>query len=348
MSEKTEQPTAQKIRKSREEGDVAKSKDLTQTVLILSLFGYVIFDSERLFKSFSSLLIAPVGTIGFEFDNAVSIVMTQLTQAAIAIILPFVLIVLVLGIFIEAVQTGMLISFKALKPSAKKLNFISNVKNMVSVKNLVEFLKNTVKILFLSALIYLVVKDAIPTLVTLPGAGIIGVGVSITSLLKVMITNIAIAYIAISLADFAWQRYQHTKKLMMSKSEVKQEYKQMEGDPLIKNKRKQLHQEMLADGAVKSASQATVLVTNPTHYAIALLYSKESTSLPIVTGKGEGAVAERMIEAARAAGVPVLQNIPLAHALIEQAELDQFIPSELINPVAEILRVVLEMNGTEE
>ena len=345
MSEKTEKPTAQKIRKSREDGDVAKSKDLTQTVLILALFGYVIFDTERLFKSFAGLILAPVGTIGFEFDNAVNVVMTQLTQTAIAIVLPFVLIVLILGIFTEAVQTGMLISFKALKPSGKKINIISNIKNTVSIKNLVEFLKNTLKILFLSALIYLVIQDAIPTLVTLPRAGITGVGVSITSLLKVMIANIALAYIAISLADFAWQRYQHTKKLMMSKSEVKQEYKQMEGDPLIKHKRRQLHQEMLAEGAVNSARQATVVVTNPTHYAIALLYSKDSTSLPIVTGKGEGAVAERMIEAAREAGVPVLQNIPLAHALIDQAEIDQYIPSELVNPVAEILRVVMEMNG---
>jgi type III secretion protein U len=145
------------------------------------------------------------------------------------------------------------------------------------------------------------------------------------------------------MADFIWQRMQYRKQLMMSKDEVKQEYKQMEGDPHIKHHRRHLHQELLQSGAVEKSRTASVLVTNPTHLAIALHYDKDETPLPVVLAMGEGALAERMIAAAREAGVPVLQNIPLAHALFDTAHVDQYIPSDLIEPVAQVLRLVRDL-----
>lgn len=348
MSEKTEYPTSQKLRKAREEGQVAKSKDFTQTVLILAIFGYMLSNSEDIFKSLAQLLVLPVQSLGLSFDDAVNVVVTELFRASISILMPFLLIVIGLGLFVEMVQSGMLFSFKSLMPSAKKLNVIANIKNTVSIKNLVEFLKSNLKIAFLSALLYVLIKDALPVLMTLPQGGLTGVGVSVGILLKVMISNIAVAYTVIALADFAWQRHQHVKGLMMSKDEIKQEYKESEGDQHIKHKRKHLHQEMMAEGAVNSSRKASVLVTNPTHLAIAILYDKDTTPLPLVLAKGEGALAARMVVAAREAGVPVLQNIPLAHALMNTAELDQYIPSELIEPVAEVLRLVQGMNRDQE
>ena len=117
----------------------------------------------------------------------------------------------------------------------------------------------------------------------------------------------------------------------------------MEGDPHIKHKRKHLHQEMMQEGAVHSARQASVLVTNPTHLAVALRYDADETPLPVVLAMGEGALAERMMRAAREAGVPVMQNIPLARALTEQATAGQYIPSELVEPVAEVLRLLQQL-----
>src|SRR5690606_18705192 len=228
-------------------------------------------------------------------------------------------------------------------PSMKKLNVIGNAKNIVSIKNFVEFLKSNLKIGFLSILIYLVMRDALPTLMTLPAAGIVGVGVAVGILLKTMLANIAVGYSIIALADLVWQRHQHLKTLKMSKDEVKREYKESEGDPHIKSKRKYLHQEMLQQGAVQSTRKASVVVTNPTHLAIAIQYEKDKTPLPIVLAKGEGWLAQRMVEAAREEGIPVLQNIALAHALIDTAALDQFIPAELIEPVAEVLRRVQDL-----
>lgn len=348
MSEKTEQPTAKKLRKAREDGQVAHSKDFTQTVLILALFGYLLADAERLFQSLAELMLAPLGVLGLGFEDAASTLITSLLKDAVWLLLPFLLIVIGLGLFAEMLQTGMNISFKAMLPSGKKLNVLNNAKNMVSVKNLVEFLKSNLKIAFLSALIYLVVRDALPTLMTLPAAGVAGVGQAVGMLLKTMIINVAVAYTVIALADFAWQRFQHTKGLMMSKDEIKQEYKEAEGDPHIKHQRKHLHQEMLQHGAVQNTRKAQVVVTNPTHLAIAIQYDKDKTPLPVVVAKGEGWLAQRMVEAAREEGIPVLQNIPLAHALMNTAPLEQYIPSELIEPVAEVLRLVQSMGPNPE
>ena len=348
MSEKTEYPTAQKLRKAREDGQVGKSKDFTQTVLILGLFGYILSDSEALFKSLAEIIISPVGVMGMNFDAAFNVLGDKLMEDGFRILLPFLLIVIGLGLFIELLQSGMMFSVKAMMPSAKKLDVITNIKNIVAVKNLVEFLKSNVKIAFLSALLYVLISDALPTLMTLPAAGLAGIGEAVGTLLKVMMTNIGVAYTVLALADFAWQRHQHVKGLMMSKDEIKQEYKQAEGDQHIKHQRKHLHQEMMQEGAVHSARKASVLVTNPTHLAIAIRYEKDKTPLPVVLAKGEGALAERMMVAAREAGVPILQNIPLAHALMDTAQLDQYIPSELIEAVAEVLRLVQDMNTAKD
>lgn len=346
--EKTEEPTAQKIRKAREDGQVAHSKDFTQTVLVLALFGYMLADAEGIIKGMTAMMLLPVQVLGMDFNSAVNVVATTLMRESVIMLAPFLLIVIILGLFIELVQTGLLLSFKAMMPSGKKLNVASNAKNVFSAKNLMEFFKNNLKIIMLSAIVYLLLEEALPTLMTLPQAGLTGVGVATAALLKSMMLHVALGYAIIALADFAWQRRQYIKGLMMTKDEVKQEYKQAEGDPHIKHQRKHLHQEMLEQGAVNNTRKASVVVTNPTHLAIAILYEKDKTPLPIVLAKGEGNLAYRMVAAAREEGIPILQNIPLAHALMNTAEAEQYIPSDLIEPVAEVLRLVQDMKESEE
>lgn len=348
MSEKTEYPTSKKLRKAREDGQVAHSKDLTQTVLILALFGYMLGDAERIVTRFGEMMLLPAGVLTMHFEDALNVVATTLFRNAIDIMMPFLLIVIGLGLFIELVQTGMLMSIKAMMPSAKKLNVVGNIKNIFAMKNLMEFIKNILKIALLSSIIYYILRQALPVLMTLPQAGLTGVAIALAMLLKSMIVKVSVGYAAIAAADFAWQRHQHIKGLMMSKDEIKQEYKEAEGDPHIKHQRKHLHQEMLQEGAVHATRKATAVVTNPTHLAIALLYDKDKTPLPVVLAKGEGYLAQRMIEAAQEEGIPVLQNIPLAHALMDTAALDQYIPSELIEPVAEVLRLVQKMTPSQE
>ncbi len=343
MSEKTEQPTSKRLRDSRKKGDVAYSKDFTQTVLILAIFGYLLAASGRMVDTLAQMILMPGTLLQMGFNDAANTLVQALLKEAAWLVLPFIGIVLVAGIFSDALQVGVLFAFEKLKPSAKKLNALANLKNIFTKKNFMEFLKSVLKISFLSVLLTLLIRDALPIMTSIPQAGLAGLGQVVGALMKTMLIHIGLAYGAIALADLAWQRFQYRKGLMMSKDEVKQEYKEMEGDPHIKHQRKHLHQEMLQEGAVNSARKATVVVTNPTHLAVALRYDAEETPLPVILAKGEGALAERMMQAAREAGVPVMQNIPLARALTEHGQPGQYIPSELVEPVAELLRLLQQM-----
>ncbi|WP_129778582.1 type III secretion system export apparatus subunit SctU [Peristeroidobacter soli] len=338
--EKTEQPTHKKLQDARKKGQVAKSKDFTQTALILALFGYLIAAAGMLAHSLAELLVLPMGLINQPFRVALEPVVSQVTHNAVMIVLPFLGIVIGVGIFAEMLQVGVLLSFEALKPSGKKLNVAANAKNMVSKKNLVEFLKNILKVAVLTAILYKVVRSEMAHLLELPKAGVAGVGMAITALLKVLIINVAMVYLVIALADFVYQRLAYKKQLMMSKDEVKREYKESEGDPHIKGARKHLHQELMMSGNMEKTRKASVVVTNPTHIAIALYYDDDKTPLPMVLAKGTDLVAKRMIEIAREEGIPVMQNIPLARALHAHAQLEQYVPSDLLEPVAEVLRAV--------
>ena len=341
--EKTEQPSANRLRESREKGDVAYSKDFTQTLLIVALFGYMLGNANGLIESLGRILLIPASLSGMPFDIALKTALDTTLRESLSLLLPFFLIVLGVGMFGDFLQVGIVLAFKKLIPSGQKLNPASNLKNIFSMKNLVEFLKSALKIAFLTVLVTLVVRDALPQLMSVPYSGLAGLQAGVGGMLRTLLVHVTVAYVIISLADFAWQRMQHRKQLMMSKEEVKQEFKEMEGDPHIKGKRKHLHQEMVMQGAVQSARKATVVVTNPTHLAIALYYDQDETPLPVVLAKGEGALANEMMRAAREAGVPVMQNIPLARALMADAQPDQYIPSELIEPVAEILRLVRKL-----
>lgn len=340
--EKTEQPTAKKLRDARQKGDVAHSKDFTQTLLVIALLGYLWLNGNSIKEGFGRVVLAPANVMDVEFDHAWPLVFQTLLKEAVDLTLPFLLIALFIGMFAEFLQVGVVIAFEKLKPSGKKLNVIANLKNIFSKKNLVEFLKSCLKISLLFVLVFLVVRDALPELVRLTYSGMAGVEMAVSGLLKVMLINVALGYAVIAIADLAWQRFQFRKGLMMSKHEVKQEYKEMEGDPHIKSKRKHLHQEMSMQSSVAQTRKASVVITNPTHYAVALYYDDDDTPLPVVLAKGEGALAHQMIQAAREEGIPVMRNVPLARALIEQGELDQYIPDSLIEPVAEVLKLVRE------
>ena len=347
MSEKTEPPTSKKLREAREEGNVAKSKDFTQTVLIVAIFGYLVANGAAIVRDFAEMIVMPANFYGASFEDASRIVGVAMLRKGTEILLPFLGIVLVLGIFAEMLQTGIILAFKALKPSAKKLNMLENLKQWFSMKNLVEFVKSLLKIGFMSTLIYLLIRNSLDPLMKIPLGGVAGVGAAVGALLKQMIIYTAIAYTVVSFFDFGYQRWQYTKGLMMSKDEIHREYKEMEGDPHVKSHRKALAQEIAMGEGVQKAAKASVVVTNPTHLAIAIYYEEGDTPLPVVLSKGENLVAERMVKAAEEAGVPVMQNVPLARSLFESAPVDQYVPPDLLEPVAEVLRVVRALRDQE-
>jgi len=346
--EKTEQPTHKRLRDSRRKGDVAHSKDFTQTLLVVALFGYMCIEASTITESLGRLLLIPSTLVGMPFEIALPTALSAALDEAVGVVLPFVVIVLLVGMFGEFLQVGIVLAFEKLKPSGKKLNVLTNLKNTFSKKNLVESLKSIIKIVFLCALITIVIRNDLPELMTVPRAGLEALGEAIGSMMRTLLLNVALVYVIIALADLVWQRMQYRKGLMMTKDEVKREYKESEGDPHIKQKRKHLHQEMVMQGGGRLARKPTVVITNPTHLAVALYYKQAETPLPQVIAKGEGPAAETIKQEARAAGVPVLENVPLARALWNTTQVEQFIPAELIEPVAEVLRLVRTFTDSTE
>ncbi|MEY4211515.1 MAG: hypothetical protein RLZ92_1896 [Pseudomonadota bacterium] len=342
-SEKTEQPTEHKIRKAREEGQVAKSKDFTQTLLMGSLLGYMIGDASSIIRSLSEIMFFPSQLYGLGFQDALRIEIDQAIFTAVKLLAPFLLIPIFIGIFAELIQTGPLLAFKALMPKGDKLNPVSNLKQMFSMKNIVEFCKSIFKVIFLGLLIYFVIKDSLQSLILISEVGLSGAGVAFSDMLETLVINAFLGFAAISFADIIWQRYQHRKQLMMSMDEIKQEYKQLEGDPHMKGHRKSVAKEIAMGEAVVKTRKSSVVVTNPTHLAVALYYQYGITPLPVVMAKGENAVAFTIIETARSCGIPVLQNISLARDLMTHARVDNYIPSNLIEPIAELLVILKRM-----
>jgi type III secretion protein U len=260
-----------------------------------------------------------------------------------AVLVPLLGAVAITGIAGNMIQTGVLLAFKALKPNLNKINPASQLKNMFSVKNLIEFVKSILKISALTIVLYVVIKGGLRDLLYSATCGL-NCALSVAAgMLTKIVSVTAVVFLIIAAADYFLQYSQHMKELRMSKDEIKREYKEMEGDPMIKGKRKQFHQELLMEDTSDRVRKSSVLVTNPTEIAIAVYYNAEATPLPVVTAKGEGYLAQRMIAVAKEAGIPIMQNIPLARSLHAEAPVDQYIPSSLIEPVAEVLRWLQEL-----
>jgi type III secretion protein U len=246
----------------------------------------------------------------------------------------------VVGIVANMGQVGVLFAFKAAMPKLENLSPSKWFKKVFSIRNAVDLLKNIIKVTVLAWVVWVVMDDHLKMLFSIPNGNIGHVWQVIGGAAKDLLYSAAGAFCVIAALDYLFQRMQYNKQHMMTKDEVKREYKEMEGDPHIKSKRKHLHQELIAQNSLGNVRKAKVLVTNPTHYAVALDYDKETTPLPVILAKGEGLLALRMMEIAREENIPIMQNVPLARSLFTDGMENAYIPKHLIGPVAEVLRWV--------
>ena len=342
-SDKTEQPTQKRIRDARKKGQVAKSEDVGSTAVLVgavlclwSANELFIEDVERLLLSATALeygalheILARVGREGSMLYIKISLIITG--TAALG------------ALFFNFLQVGPIIAPEAVQPQFSKLNPIEKLKQIFSRDSAIKMLKSIAKILLLGLILTMAVYSNIPALFSLLDCElgcILPVAGGVTG--DVMV-NALLVFVVVAVIDLVLSRRKYTRDLMMTKEEVKQEFKESEGDPHIKGKRKQFFSEIVNSQQANNVKRSSVVVTNPEHVAIGLLYDEEETPLPIVTFKAEGAMAARMIEIAKREGVPVMQNVPLARSLLEQSRVEEYIPQDLIKPVAEVLRVVRNM-----
>lgn len=347
--EKTEEATPKRLRDARKKGQVAKSKDLNTIVLLIVAFSMVValrgYMGEQLRGlAETSFSVAQRKDLSTEY---LFLMGQQTFYTYLKLVVPFLAVFVAVAFFIGFFQIGPIFSGEPLKPQIKKLNIVANVKNMFKVKTFVELLKNVVKLGLVFLLAYMVVNDSLREVVsTVEGTTDQGVQVASGVLVRFMV-RIFIVFTVIAIIDVFVQRWDYKKQMRMTKDEVKREYKQDEGDPLIKSARRQLHQELAMGDVRQQVASSDAVITNPTELAIALKYDDREMMAPQIMTKGMRQFAGLIREIAAEEGIPVIENPPLAWTLIE-LEIGDEVPEELYTAVAEILVTIYRMKEARE
>ena len=347
--EKTEMPTPKKLRDARQKGQVCSSKDVVSTAILVVLLTLLGLTGVWLTDDFGQLL----RFIGSRLGESDPPQMIGSAKLAVILILKhsllFACVAAFTGVAANLVQVGFLFTFEPLKPDLKKLNPAEGAKKIFCLKNIFEFGKNILKVTFLSYLIYKIILASYPALIKL----CYGTIDDIFPVTKVILKNLAgytiFGYVVIAVVDRLFQQRNFTKQMMMTKDEVKREYKEMEGSQEVKQAQRQFRDEILNGPPPQQATkQADVVVTNPTHYAVGIRFRPDEAPLPKVVVSGADLVAKIIRDTALAEGIPIMENVPLARALYAKVKAEEFIPVDLAEPVAEVLKWVKALNDARK
>lgn len=345
--EKTEKATPKKRRDERKEGHVASSKDV---VIVVSLLG-IFFCMERLFpmiyRAVRQNMIQSIESIAvieeLSMGNLQDIGKKAVDVVAVAAV-PVGVIAMALGIIATGVQTRFIFTMKAARFKLSNLNILKGVKKLFSMKNLVELLKGILKIIVLAVIIYQILKDEIMVVAKMLDMNpLVSAGYTLNEIVG-MVIKVALVFAVIAGFDYFYQRWSYEKQIKMSKEEIKEEFKQTEGNPEIKGKIRNLQRSMARNRMMQAVPDADVIIKNPTHYAVALRYDIDNDSAPVLIAKGQDLVALKIIEIGEQSGVMVIENRPLARGIFASTPLDCEIPAEYYGAVAEILVKVFQMN----
>ena len=348
--ERSEQATPKRMEKAREDGQVARSQELTTFAVLMAAAVGLWFLGADLLGKLSSIMVGGMQMAPeMAFDTNLMLVrLNQLAFEGLWALGPLLLILIIVAFFAPMLLSGWLISSKALLPDFKRLSPVQGIKRVFSVRGLIELVKAVAKALIIGGVGMLVMwhnKDAVLGLVTLP----IDLGIShMSELLGFSFLFIVSAMMLIVAIDVPFQIWEHAKKLRMTKEEVRKETKESEGDPQIKARIRSLQREAARRRMMAEIPKADVVVTNPTHYAVALRYQGKSMRAPKVVAKGVHLLAGRIRELAEENRVPILETPPLARALYHHAELDAEIPETLYTAVAEVLAYVFQLRRYRE
>ncbi len=329
-AEKSEEATAKKKEDARKDGNVAKSMDLSSGVMLLAAIAAMYVYVPYMLDNFENLVeeFFKFNNFTVTQDSAADIFMFMIEFLA-KVTLPIFALLFVLAIGINAYQVGFYISTKAIEPKFEKLNFFANfMKTFFNKRKVVELIKSLFKIFVLTAYAWYLVQEELTTIVRMTDADYRDQMVYLGHLIFDVSIRVAALVLIIGIADYAYQKWQHNEDLKMTKQEVKEEYKEMEGDPEVKSKLTQMQRQMLQQNIPKAVAESDVVITNPTHFAVALKYDSTQTEAPIVNAKGEDEVALRIRRIANENQIPVVENRPVARELYTNLEVGDIIPEK--------------------
>lgn len=348
--EKTEPASAKKMTDAREEGQVAKSRELGSALALIALFlilkyfgGSMAQDFLDVFRSIYGKIPELAGGSGTLTVKGAGALMNLMALKILAILAPVLIIATATAIAADVVQVGWKVTSKPMMPKLSKINPISGFKRMFSVQSLAELVKSILKIGVISYVAYDTLKDQMGfmfILYDMPLPTAIGMVCDMVISLGLKISFI---YLIIGFGDYAFQKFKLKKDLKMTKQEVRDEYKNSEGNPEIKGKIKSRMREASQKRMMKAVPTADVVITNPTHFAVAIKYDTEASKAPVVIAKGEDYLAMKIKETAKENKIEIVENKPLARMLYHNVDVDAEIPPELYQAVAEVLAYVYSL-----
>lgn len=343
--EKTERATPQRRREVRREGRIPRSAELTSTVTLLAVILGLRIYGGRIWSGWQTLMstdFAHAQTTDLT-QQQVSYLMTTQTWDVLKLVLPL----LVMGFLAAAItgfaQVGAVFLPNQIVPDFKRVNPFSGMRRLVSTRSLVEALKSMLKLVLVGVVAYSVVRGAVHTVAELMNVDVASYPRIVGGLVFRMIIEIVALMLVLAAFDYAYQRYDFEKSIRMSIEEIKEEHKRTEGDPVVRGQIRKRGYAISRSRMMKAVETADVVVTNPTHFAVALVYDLNRASAPIVVAKGQDELALKIRQRAEEFEVPVVENRPLARALYDQVEIDTVIPEDLYKAVAEVLAYVFSL-----
>lgn len=345
-SEKTEEATPKRKRDERKKGNIAKSKEVSSA---LTLVGFTIFMpalTKFMVTSFTNIMteFLTFNITEFTYSGVQSLLINGMIYV-LKLFLPVAFIFMSLGVAANLIQTGLVFSNEGLKPKLSKIDPIKGLKNIFSMKNLGTLVKNLVIVTILGYIGYSFYKNKYIEVIKLSNIYIPTLIYEIEDLVFEILAKICIAISVIAFGDFLFQKFTHKKSIKMTKQEVKEEFKQAEGDPQLKSKIKQKQREISSQTRIQAVPQATVIITNPTHISVAIKYEKGVHEAPVVIAKGAGNLAFKIREIAKEHDIEIMENKPLARTLYKNVAIDQEVPEEMYQAVAEILVAVYKIKN---
>jgi flagellar biosynthetic protein FlhB len=344
--EKTEPATPKKKDDARKKGQIAQSHEIPSVMVLLGALSVFYFAGGWMSSRLSGIMEEIFNHLFYrDFEGEVAYtILIQIFRDLIILLAPLLAVVMIAGVISNVVQTGFLLTGEPLVPKLDKLNPINGFKRLFSLRSWVEVVKAVLKVIIVGGMAYSVLKgkmEQLPGLVALDTADIMAF-MGKAALRLGFYTCLVLMVLAA--VDFIFQHWQHGRDLRMTKQEIKDEFRQREGDPIVRSRIRTIQREMAMRRMMASVPEATVVITNPTHLAVALQFER-SMPAPRVVAKGAGVIAEKIKELARAHDVPIVEQKPLARLLYKNVEIDQYIPADLYHAVAEILAYVYRLKG---
>jgi flagellar biosynthetic protein FlhB len=342
--EKTEEPTSKKIEDAKKEGNVPKSAEVPGAAILFFSSIYLLFFADPVFKELGNMMLYSYSFIGTEMDGkSYYLMVVNIFSELFYVLTPFFILIVLLAVVFNLMQFGFVTA--PIKLDLKKIDPISGFKNVFSLKKALEALKLTAKliIIFIVMLIILaLIWDAVLAMMDKEVEESI---VAMIELTLYFVLTILLIIIIFAIIDLFFTRHYYFKQLKMSKQEIKDEHKQMEGDPQVKARIRSIQMKMSKQRMMAEVPNADVVITNPTHYAVALQYDEKKTSAPVVLAKGIDFIALKIKDIARESSIPIIEDPALARAIYEQVEVEQEIPEVFYKAIAEIFTYVYNLNG---